>query len=195
MSDLISRADVLEGLKHSTAYLHDDIYTIVNRIPSAETTGALDEAITKYVTDGYMLPPSTLTALPSADAEQVAGKLNKRDDSLLTADTETCKEQKSKLDLISRQDAIEAIERKAYRHTYLDQIISIIDSLPSAEPKTGKWIEVEVFPEVYDIEGVKTWGSEMQCDQCGFRFTAIEGHIRQYNYCPNCGSYNGGEEE
>ena len=44
-------------------------------------------------------------------------------------------------DLISRQDAIEAIERKAYRHTYLDQIISIIDSLPSAEPKTGKWDE------------------------------------------------------
>ena len=56
--DLISRADVLEGLKHSTAYLHDDIYTIVNRIPSAETTGALDEAIAKYVADGYMLPPS-----------------------------------------------------------------------------------------------------------------------------------------
>lgn len=56
--DLISRADVLEGLKHSTAYLHDDIYTIVNRIPSAEATGALDEAITKYVADGYMLPPS-----------------------------------------------------------------------------------------------------------------------------------------
>ncbi len=58
MTDLISRADVLEGLKHSTAYLHDDIYTIVNRIPSAETTGALDDAIAKYVADGYMLPPS-----------------------------------------------------------------------------------------------------------------------------------------
>lgn len=61
MSDLISRADVLEGLKHSTAYLHDDIYTIVNRIPSAETTGALDDAIAKYVADGLM-------ELPSAEA-------------------------------------------------------------------------------------------------------------------------------
>ena len=59
-TDLISRADVLEGLKHSTAYLHDDIYTIVNRIPSAETTGALDDAIAKYVADGLM-------ELPSAD--------------------------------------------------------------------------------------------------------------------------------
>lgn len=56
-NDLISRADVLEGLKHSTAYLHDDIYTIVNRIPSAETTGALDDAIAKYVADGLMELP------------------------------------------------------------------------------------------------------------------------------------------
>ena len=54
--------------------------------------------------------------------------------------------------------------------------------------RTGEWLEVEVFPEVYDIEGVKTWGSEMQCDQCGFRHTAIEGHMAQYNYCPNCGA-------
>lgn len=110
MSDLISRADVLEGLKHSTAYLHDDIYTIVNRIPSAEATGALDEAITKYVADGYMLPPSTLTALPSAEAEQVTGKLKNPCDSLLKADSDECKEQKSKLDLIRREDAIDAID-------------------------------------------------------------------------------------
>ena len=74
-----------------------------------------------------------------------------------------------------------------------EKVNEIADKM--SEPKTGKWIEVEVFPEVYDIEGVKSWGSEMQCDQCGFRFTAIEGHIRQYNFCPNCGSYNGGEEE
>ena len=38
-------------------------------------------------------------------------------------------------DLISRQDAIDAIEQKAYRHTYLDQIIDIVKSLPSAEPR------------------------------------------------------------
>lgn len=54
--------------------------------------------------------------------------------------------------------------------------------------RTGEWLEVEVLPEVYDIEGVKTWGSEMQCDQCGFRHTAIEGHMAQYNFCPNCGA-------
>ena len=63
----------------------------------------------------------------------------------------------------------------------------------SAEAIHGEWIEVEVFPEVYDIEGVKTWGSEMQCDQCGFRHTAIEGHMAQYNFCPHCGAKMDGE--
>lgn len=86
-------------------------------------------------------------------------------------------------DLISRQDAIDALMNDS---DWADAIPTI-KSLPSAEPKAGKWLEVEVFPEVYDIEGVKIWGSEMQCDQCGFRFTAIEGHIRQYNFCPSCG--------
>lgn len=199
--------------------------------------------------------------------KQVTGKLNNADDSLLTEELEACKEQKSKLDLqptcnqlatdlISRQAAIEAIE-KAYCNPCkergddyngvrcracnfddainqidalppvepelvsgdtiskealiqsfladceckdrseakavtcsLDTMLELIDDAPPVEPKRpkGEWIEVEVFPEAYDIEGVKSWGSEMQCDQCGFRFTAIEGHIAQYNYCPNCGS-------
>lgn len=111
-------------------------------------------------------------------------------------------------DIIRRQDAIDAIEaQKAdewiesdvdFNHG-MDMARSIVATLPSAEAVHGDWIEVEVFPEVYDIEGVKTWGSEMQCDQCGFRHTAIEGHMAQYNFCPNCGArmtpYKGGDEE
>jgi hypothetical protein len=38
--------------------------------------------------------------------------------------------------LIRRQDAIDAIEKNTYRHTYLDQIIDIIKALPSAQPET-----------------------------------------------------------
>lgn len=101
--------------------------------------------------------------------------------------------------LISRQDAIDAFglsektrkyggDHSGYDKMMLYEIQDVLESLPSAEPKTGEWIEAEVIPEVYDIEGVKTWGSKMQCDQCGFRFMAVEGHIRQYNYCPNCGA-------
>ena len=38
-------------------------------------------------------------------------------------------------DLISREAAIDAIERNAYRHTYIDQIVDIIKQLPSARPE------------------------------------------------------------
>ena len=38
-------------------------------------------------------------------------------------------------DLIDRQAAIDAIERNAYRHTYIDQIVDIIKGLPSAQPE------------------------------------------------------------
>ena len=55
---LIKREDAIEAVKHSTAYMHDDLYEAISRIPSAEATGALDEAIAKYVADGYMLPLS-----------------------------------------------------------------------------------------------------------------------------------------
>ena len=37
-------------------------------------------------------------------------------------------------DLIERQAVIDAIERNAYRHTYIDQIVGIINELPSAQP-------------------------------------------------------------
>ena len=46
-------------------------------------------------------------------------------------------------DFISRHGAIDAIKRKAYRHTYLDQIIGIIDSLPSAQGGDAEMNEVK----------------------------------------------------
>jgi hypothetical protein len=50
-------------------------------------------------------------AVKALQAEPVRhGKLNNLDDSLLTTDPEACKEQKSKLDLISRQAAIDALQ-------------------------------------------------------------------------------------
>lgn len=106
-------------------------------------------------------------------------------------------------------------------YVHLRDVVIAISNLPSEEPdlesayaegytaaeskyrammdsqteRKGKWIEVEVFPESYDIYGFNTWSSEMQCNQCGFRHTAIEGHMAQYNYCPNCGAdMRGGTE-
>lgn len=65
---------------------------------------------------------------------QVTGKLNKCDDSLLTDDTETCKEQKSKLDLISRHDAIDVVNSLTYPSSVMDVKRKLIE-LPSAEPR------------------------------------------------------------
>lgn len=75
--------------------------------------------------------------------QQVTGKLKNRCNSLLTADSDECKEQKSKLDLVSIQMAIEHWGRSSGNLTN-DQIAELqreIESLPSAEPKTG-WIPV-----------------------------------------------------
>ena len=51
-------------------------------------------------------------------------------------------------DLISRQAAIDAIEKNAYRHTYLEQIIDIVSALPSAQPKQPeqRWIPFKTRP-------------------------------------------------
>lgn len=115
-------------------------------------------------------------------------------------------------DLISRKSAIEAIERNAYRHTYLEQILDIIKSMPSAHPlnpcetclhKGKGWDEDPCdgctgTESKYEPERKKgKWEvaigydpkRSFMCDQC---------HRMAYEpsaYCPNCGSYNGGGDE
>ena len=70
MSDLISRADAIEAVESADPkdreyhyYKHIAI-GVLSALPSAETTGALDDAIAKYVADGLM-------ELPSAGAEWI----------------------------------------------------------------------------------------------------------------------------
>lgn len=47
-------------------------------------------------------------------------------------------------ELIDRQTVIEAIERDAYRHTYLNQILDIIKSMPSVQPEIRYYGQFEV---------------------------------------------------
>ena len=121
-----------------------------------------------------------LESLPSA--EQVTGKLNNPDDSLLTADSEACKEQKSKLDTISRQDAL--AEFRDGRDVY--DIMESIEQLPSAEPKTGEWL--------WDSGDGEYFCSECKTTQGNSTTEIISG---EWNFCPNCGArmYKGGEDE
>ena len=53
-------------------------------------------------------------------------------------------------DLISRQAAIDAIEKNAYRHTYLEQIIDIVSALPSAQPESVRGKDCKYSHMTYD---------------------------------------------
>lgn len=81
-------------------------------------------------------------------------------------------------DLIRRQDAIDAVDRVDEAHMRLKgrpmlgwcTLLDEIESIPSAEPKTGEWIP--------NHDG--SWN----CSECGLRvFVYAKG-----NYCPNCGA-------
>lgn len=64
-------------------------------------------------------------------------------------------------------------------HTEKD--VTRLLSLPSAEPrKKGKWIDKK------DSISRLVWG---ECSICGYD------SVIHYCFCPNCGSYNGGEKE
>lgn len=86
-------------------------------------------------------------------------------------------------DAISREGLLKSWEELSPRgRTEFDQVIMTIPALPSADPKTGHWIEVE------DYNG----DIHYQCDQCREEFILIDGTPEDNNYwhCPNCGSYN-----
>lgn len=118
-------------------------------------------------------------------------------------------------DLISRQAAIRIVDQfnreemfhymesleldvRATQicHSAIEAVGTIkeqIEALPSAEPKTGKWI-------IRDNPG--TGWYRVTCSECGEDVTSVIPMIGFFpnakaiwNYCPDCGSYNGGEEE
>ena len=116
-------------------------------------------------------------------------------------------------DLIDRQEAIEALDEqieqcnkalgsfdispkdeyaikveRASLEAYKEQL----ENMPSAEPKRGKWIYCE--------DSTADCVDGYRCDQCGFfvpwdyQHKSID-YIKDYNFCPKCGSYNGGEQD
>ena len=87
-------------------------------------------------------------------------------------------------DLISRQAAIDGINKELDRETLLNRfvrkiVIDAVRALPSAQPerKTGHWVG-------HWIEG----GEPYHCSECGeFTRETVMGKPR-WNYCPNCGA-------
>lgn len=109
-------------------------------------------------------------------------------------------------DLIDRQAAIDAVNcvtvmkgirsGKSITAEAVDcakrTIADNIRQLPHIQPKRGKWIYCE--DSIVDcVDGYR-------CDQCGFFVPWDYTHkgidfIQDYNFCPHCGSYNGGKNE
>ena len=104
------------------------------------------------------------------------------------------------VDAISRKDTIDWLKSVTKTdgitfETGFKQILYDIEQMPSVtpQPRKGHWIVKNGTEEGYDIGGVKTWYIQIMCNKCGFIKTAIEGHTGQYHFCPNCGSFNGGD--
>lgn len=167
-TDLISRADAIEALRGLFDMRKSRAKVIV------ECFGEL------------------LNALPSADAEQVTGKLQNPCDSLLTDDSAECKEQKSKLDLISRKVLMDRLESfckwcKDGRLQGAEFVWDcIVPNVPSADAVQGEWIYVDNYYRL------------ATCSHC-HRVTMFEKwgeDIKPYNFCPNCGArMKGGDTE
>lgn len=91
---------------------------------------------------------------------------------------------------ISREQAIEAV-RMVIGDNRSISVCDAIKQLPPIQPKRGKWIYCE--------DSMADCVDGYRCDQCGFfvpwdyQHKSID-YIEDYNFCPKCGSYNGGEQ-
>ena len=66
--------------------------------------------------------------------------------------------------------------------------------LGKADRPKGHWIEKEVFDN-QDSEVIECYQSA-RCSHCGkYHTTPYMYYFDNYDFCPNCGSYNGGGEE
>ena len=108
----------------------------------------------------------------------------------------------NKSDLISRQAAIDALYDKGLSMTAWGELLAMkwsdiqtcIELLPSADRPTGHWIEKEVFDN-QDSEVIESYQSA-RCSHCGkYHTTPYSYFFDNYNFCPNCGSYNGGDTD
>ena len=84
-------------------------------------------------------------------------------------------------DLISRKEAIKAIENVPQGNWLNIRYSEEIEKLPSAEPKKGQWVRKE--KEIYD--GKRVWWYE--CSECAWSAPSPTCNW-EYKYCPNCGA-------
>lgn len=85
-------------------------------------------------------------------------------------------------DTIYREDALDATRKltSIVGGSYISKgdMQSVLMQLPSAEPKTGEWFYTEHYGERYRV-----------CSSCGAE--RVDDRSTGWNFCPDCGSYNG----
>lgn len=170
MSDYISRADAIEAVAEE--WLSE---------ASAESPYVNDNDIDRY----RELAEELFSDIPSA--EQVASKLKKPCDSLLTDDSAECKEQKSKLE---SADAV---------HIHKDGTLNV--KVPNAQ-KVGRVLIMDTDSHIggglfYPADAVHgEWKQEYRKTANGVDFCVIacsecdyyDAQMHYYNYCPSCGA-------
>lgn len=169
-----------------------------------------------YLKEDYkeLLTEEDIEALDMAveALKQVTDKLNNPDDSLLIADSEACKEQKSKLDLISRAEAIEAVcdgcawyktaSCEEGKEEWECSEVNKIRHLPSADRPKGEWIETaQDYYETVNKKGggvnenTEYFTDDIACSECLTKFSNIDNETERFNFCPNCGADMRGNEK
>ena len=103
--------------------------------------------------------------------------------------------------------AIEALENLPSAQPDLARdIATIIENekdmrviLKNAQPerKKGEWIEKEVtYLDALEAKDIITEWQSAKCSACGkYHTTPYMYYFDDYDYCPNCGSYNGGKKK
>ena len=85
---------------------------------------------------------------------------------------------------------------------YCAEVLEIIERQPIVEPqrKRGKWIAVDSYSAYGGDE--ETWAAHGNpiafhyCSECkGQAYAGETGEDILSDFCPNCGSYNGGEQD
>ena len=214
--DLISRADAIEAVASITMSIHlsDVICDKLLALPSAETheirtethgvcliskddaMGAVQDHFNANGFKGYddgQKMMDRIKALPSADAEQVTGKLKKPCDSLLTEESNGSKEQKSKLEH-DREWIIGCIKHDGFIKTdRFDKANQII--LEALSAVQGEWVCKK--REYNDCDGYYAhfW---YECSVCGARPPKDAWKNEWHSdYCPSCGArmFKGGDDE
>lgn len=99
-------------------------------------------------------------------------------------------------DYIKREDAMKTLADEYDECEFKRYAEGLFKEIPPADVapvRHGMWVDVDRM-QMHDLHGVLTWGNSFMCTECNFKTFAVEGHMSQYHYCPNCGARMDGED-